>query len=101
METPVSDCDGNDPSNPNNSKYGGVFISTDGVVIQFVQQSSPPVFPPNGLDVNGNPIVPVCGKSQTVNPSNSQLQDYINKLCVNGAFFGSVVVSLLKITMRS
>jgi hypothetical protein len=88
MEIPVSDRDGNDPRNPNDGKYSGIFTSTDGVVIQFVPQSSLPVFPPNGLDINGNPIVPVCSKSQTTNPSNNQLLDYINKLCVNGALFG-------------
>ncbi|KAE9374175.1 hypothetical protein N431DRAFT_481457 [Stipitochalara longipes BDJ] len=89
MEVPVTGCNGNQANNPNDNKFGGIYTSPDGVVIQFVPQKSPAVYPPNNHDANGNPIVPVCTSSMaTPGPPSSSLSTFTNKLCIDGGLMG-------------
>ncbi|KAE9377471.1 hypothetical protein N431DRAFT_527367 [Stipitochalara longipes BDJ] len=86
---PIDGCDGNDPTtNPDGNKYGGLYVTDNGAVINVTPQVTPPVFPPNELDVNGHPIVPVCSLQPATHVSRASINTAINNFCVTGNSLG-------------
>jgi len=90
MTAPIDSCDGNNPANPDNLKYGGHYVTDYGMVINVTPQVAPPMFPPNELDVTGRPIRVQCGVAQPAPVGIATIADAIKQYCVDGNFLGSL-----------
>ena len=81
MRVPLGNYGHNDPiNNPDDNKYGGTYITPDGIVIQVNPGTTPLVFPPDGIAADGTVISPNCASKNTPNPE-SHLPDGIAAFC--------------------
>lgn len=90
LRVPLDGCDANDPiNNPDGNKYGGFYATGDGVVINVVPNAEPPVFPPDEVDTNGNPISPICAATKGYWVDEATTNTAIAAYCVDGNPIGN------------
>lgn len=85
MKHLLDDCDTNDSTNnPDGNKYGGHTTTKDRIVYQVIPMGTPPVFPPDNLDLAGNPIVVHCANERGYWADELTVTDTINHYCNDG-----------------
>ncbi|CAG8959636.1 hypothetical protein HYFRA_00001539 [Hymenoscyphus fraxineus] len=85
MRLPLDACGHNDPiNNPDGNKYGGIFITPEGVIIQVTPNVTPPVYPPDSIALDGSSIQPKCVTGDSKWLHVDELNQAVNAFCVDG-----------------